>query len=76
MSRPLALTDDQLLTIERMAQPLHPRDRGAYLHRVAELLAGVEIGDGVVTRAAARAQRELFDPPELGHAVGAQSKCR
>jgi hypothetical protein len=75
-TRPLALSDDQLFVIQRMAEPLHPRDRGAYLLRVAELLGACEIGDGAVARAAARAQKELFDPPQLGHAVGAVSKYR
>jgi hypothetical protein len=30
----------------------------------------------VVTRAAARAQRELFDPPTLGHVADGYSKYR
>jgi hypothetical protein len=42
---PLALTDDHLATIQRLAEPLHPADRGAYLQRVSALLNGHELGD-------------------------------
>jgi DNA-directed RNA polymerase specialized sigma24 family protein len=52
--RPLALSDQQLAIIRRAAAPLHPRDRSAFLQRVAELLNGQEIGDGTVARAAAQ----------------------
>ena len=72
----LRFTDDQLEIIQRAALPLNPRDRSAYLLRVAELLGACEIGDGAVTRAAARAQREFFDPPQLAHAAGYTSKYR
>jgi hypothetical protein len=64
----LALTDDQLQTVQRYAEPLHPADRDAYLRRVAQLLDGVvEAGDGVVARAARTAQREFFRAPDLSH---------
>jgi hypothetical protein len=53
--RPLALTDAQWDIVQRAAEPLHPRDRGAYLEAVAELLREVEIGDGAVARAAREA---------------------
>ena len=43
---PIALTDDQLEIITRHAEPLPAADRDKYLHRVASLLHGVEIGDG------------------------------
>ena len=42
-----------------VAEPLHGADRGRFLERVAELLAGVEIGDGSVARAARLAVRAL-----------------
>src|SRR5215468_5065325 len=38
--------------LAQIAEPLPPADRGRFLERVAELLAGVEVGDGSVTRAA------------------------
>ena len=56
----IALTDEQLEIIYRVAGPLHPADRGAYLQVVAELLNGHEIGDGVVARAAKEAQRRFM----------------
>ena len=73
--RPIALTDEQLAIIRRAAEPLHPRDRGAFLETVAELLNGHELGDGVVARAAAEAQRRFWVPPDLSRAAGS-SKWR
>ena len=55
--KPIGLTDEQLLTIQRAAAPLHPQDRGPYLEKVAEMLNGHEIGDGLVGRVAREAQR-------------------
>jgi hypothetical protein len=37
------------MAIERAAKLLHPNDRGPFLQRVAELLNGHEIGDGLVS---------------------------
>jgi hypothetical protein len=48
--KPIGLTNEQLLTIQRAASPLHPHDRGPFLERVAEMLNGHEIGDGLVGR--------------------------
>ena len=31
--KPIALTDGQLLAIQRAADPLHPEDRGPYLEK-------------------------------------------
>jgi hypothetical protein len=47
----------------------------AYLETVASLLAGHEIGDGIVARAVAEAQRRYYDPP-MAHAPGLVSKYR
>ena len=55
---PLALTDDQLATVQRFAEPLHPSQRGAYLLRVSAILQGREIGDGMLHRACEQAQLE------------------
>ena len=63
--KPIGLTDEQLLTIQRAAAPLHPQDRGRYLEKVAEMLNGHEIGDGLVGRVAREAQREFLRAPEL-----------
>jgi hypothetical protein len=64
MTKPIALTDDQLATIKQAAQPLHPNDRGPYLERVAGMLQGhQELGDGIVSRAAKAAQSEFLRPP-------------
>ena len=63
--KPIGLTDEQLLAIQRAAAPLHPQDRGSYLEKVAELLNGHEIGDGLVGRAAREAQRQFLRAPEL-----------
>jgi hypothetical protein len=55
----LKFTDSQMAIIRRLAEPLLYADRDRFLHRVAELLRGREVGDGVVYRAAERAQREI-----------------
>jgi hypothetical protein len=62
---PLALTDDQFAIVRRFAAPLHPHDRGRYLQRVAELLRGRELGDGLIARAASAAQLEFRCSPTL-----------
>ena len=61
MSKPLALSDDQMIT--RAAEPLQPADRGPFLQRVATLLNGHEVGDGVIRRAARQAQKEFWRAP-------------
>ena len=61
----IRLTDDQLSIITRAAEPLHPSDRGAFLQRVATLLNGHELGDGVISRVARQAQKEFWRAPEL-----------
>jgi len=58
-----ALTDAQLAAIQQAAAILHPHDRGPYLEKVAELLNGREIGDGLVARAAREAQRQFLRTP-------------
>jgi hypothetical protein len=63
--KPIGLTDSQLLTIQRAAGPLHPKDRGPYLEKVAEMLNGHEIGDGLVGRVAREAQRLFLRAPEF-----------
>jgi hypothetical protein len=55
----LRLTDNQLDVIRRLAEPLVHADRADYLERVAELLRGLELGDGAVHRAAEQAQKEF-----------------
>jgi hypothetical protein len=67
---PIALTDSQLDIITRHAEPLPAKDRDKYLHRVASLLHGVEIGDGTVSRAARQAQSEFFRAPTINGNAG------
>jgi hypothetical protein len=62
---PITLTDYQLDIVYRAAEPLLPVDRGPFLERVAEMLRGVEIGDGTVARAVRTAQGEFFRPPQV-----------
>jgi hypothetical protein len=59
----LALTDDQLAQVMRCAQPLAPGVRADFLREVARALAGRELGDGVVARAAREAQWRFLQPP-------------
>jgi len=61
---PLALTDDQLSTVLRAAEPLHPRDRGAFAAAVAQVLSGQGVlGDGIVARTCRELQRKFMTSP-------------
>jgi hypothetical protein len=46
-------------------RPLHPQDRSSYFEKVAEMLNGHEIGDGLVGRVAREAQRQFLRAPEF-----------
>jgi hypothetical protein len=60
LMKPIALSNTQLDTIFRLAGPLPPPDREAYLREVAAALDGrEEIGDGFVARVCAEVQRRL-----------------
>jgi hypothetical protein len=59
MSKPLALSDDQMTMITRAAEPLQPADRGPFLQRVATLLNGHELGDGVSVERRARRRKNF-----------------
>jgi hypothetical protein len=67
---PLALTDEQLATIIRIAQALLPRDRSPFLEEVARELHRKPIGDGKVHRVCRTVQRKYFDPPNLARSNG------
>jgi hypothetical protein len=58
--RLMSFNDEQLKLISEIAQPVPWRQRGAYLDRVMQLLAGREYGNGDVRQAAVKAQRELI----------------
>ena len=67
---PISLTDDQLTEVFRLASPLRPDQRSAYLEDVAATLSQAPyLEDGVVYRVCRESQRKFFDPPELSHDV-------
>jgi hypothetical protein len=78
MPRALALSDAQLDAIHRLAWPLSPTDRSAYLAAVMEALqAQPALGDGVIYRVAIECQRRFWTPPDLSAgAAGRASKYR
>ena len=61
----LRLSDDQLATIQRFAEPLHPADRSTYLERVSALLDGKVIGPGLLHRVCEAVQLELRRPSAI-----------
>jgi hypothetical protein len=71
MSRPLALSDDELAQVMAACRSLPVRDRDAFLQGVAEALRSCdEIGPGAVHRAIVTVQRRHFDPPDLSRSTG------
>jgi hypothetical protein len=77
MSPPLALSDDQLDQIMRLAAPLQPQQRAAFLEMLAtKLNSSRELGDGMVYRAARELQREYFSPPTFNVDSGASRSRR
>jgi hypothetical protein len=70
MSEPIKLTDSQLDVIQAAAQPLAPADRSAFVEAVAAGLRGREVGDGLLHRTIAEAQKKFFAPPVLERAAG------
>jgi hypothetical protein len=68
MSKPLALTDEQITTVMGLARPLLPDQRAAFLEMLATKLNGQrDLGDGALYRLCRELQRELFDPPLQSH---------
>jgi predicted DNA-binding transcriptional regulator YafY len=66
MSRPIALSDDELSAIMNAAKPLQPADRDRFLRAVAEAITALpEIGPGSVHRAISELQRRYFVAPDL-----------
>ena len=60
----ISLSDEQMNSVMRAAEPLQPRDRGAFLEALAQALRGQrELGDGANYRAIREVQRKHFDPP-------------
>jgi hypothetical protein len=65
---PLALTDEQLTTLMRLAAPLPPIDRAQFFSEVASKLAECpeELrGDGTIARIGAEIQKRYWCPPDL-----------
>jgi hypothetical protein len=66
MSRPIALSDDELEAVMNAARPLSPLGRDRFLKAVAQAIAELpEIGPGSVHRAIASVWRQHYDPPDL-----------
>jgi hypothetical protein len=65
MSTPVALSEEQMLTVLAAAYPLSPDRRNAFLEDVARELAALpDIGDGALYRIVMAAQQRHYVPPE------------
>jgi hypothetical protein len=62
--------------IMRLAEPIHPAERSAFLQDVASQLRGLEIGDGVVARIAAATQRHYLRAPDTSNTRTGVGKYR
>jgi hypothetical protein len=69
----LALTDDQLTHVTRLAEPLAPADRSAFLAALANMLRSEPqpVGDGAVHRAAKQLLATGHYKPSSAVAIGA-----
>jgi hypothetical protein len=66
MSRPIALSDDELTAIMNAARPLAPRDRDRFLKQIAQAIVDLpERGPGSVYRAIHATFRMHYDAPDL-----------
>jgi hypothetical protein len=73
---PLALTDESLSTLMRLAEPLQPADRSRFLADVAAQLGRYqEVGEGLISRVARDCQKQYFRPLDLSRSAGS-SKYR
>ena len=60
----ISLSDEQMNSVMRAAEPLQPRDRGAFLEAPARALRRQsELGGGAIYRAIREVRRKHFDPP-------------
>jgi hypothetical protein len=76
--RRISLTDDQLATVMKAAEPLDPHRRSAFLVALAALLRGEPqpVGDGSLGRAIRELQHEFRDPMCIGPGMPVRSKRR
>jgi len=66
MSRPIALSDDELSAVMIACRQLQPRDRDRFLKGVAQAIAELpERGPGSVHRAITTVWKVCFDSPDL-----------
>jgi hypothetical protein len=77
MSKPLALTDEQMSAVINAAAPLLPCDRDAFLRALADALRNEpgELGDGAVHRAIRHLIRPFWRPRRVV-TPGADAQCR
>jgi hypothetical protein len=66
-SRPISLSDDQLIFVTGLVEPLHPTDRSVFLRELAAALQhqAEPIGDGILHRKASELFKRFFRPPVL-----------
>ena len=56
----VSFSDEQMTALLRLMEPLHPRDRGAFMREIAERFRGREAGDGELHRVAIALQRNYL----------------
>jgi hypothetical protein len=65
VSSAILVPETSYLKIANAAQWLCPTDRDQFMAAVAEELAGRELGDGLITRAIAKAFRQFYRPLQI-----------
>jgi hypothetical protein len=73
---PISLTDDQLSTVMKAAEPLDPARRSAFLVALASMLRSEPqpVGDGSLGRAIRALQHEFRDPMCVGTSLPIHSR--
>jgi hypothetical protein len=74
ITKPIVLSEAQMLALLAASHPL-PRDcRGAFLEACAKEIAALpELGDGALHRTIVRVQKAFYDPPDLGAKVAPEA---
>ena len=65
MPTPLPFSDEEIPCCSRLAQPIEPAPRAAFLDAVAAAIGEQASGPGIIHQTARRIQRQFWTPPQI-----------